>query len=71
MDITEPIIKREDILVLPDHNFNTENVCLVSGAGTGIGRATAIALAMNGLITVGLDINEEEGLKTMALIRDM
>jgi len=71
MDITEPIIKREDILVLPDHNFNNKNVCLVSGAGTGIGRATAIAFAMNGLITVGLDINEEEGTKTQALIKDM
>jgi 3-hydroxybutyrate dehydrogenase len=46
-------------------------VCIVTGAGTGIGRATAIAAAANKLMTVGLDINEEEGKKTQKMARDM
>jgi 3-hydroxybutyrate dehydrogenase len=71
MDIREPEVKKEDILVLKDENFNTDNVCVVTGAGTGIGRATAIAAAANSLMTVGLDINEKEGKKTQKLARDM
>jgi 3-hydroxybutyrate dehydrogenase len=71
MDIREPEVKKEDILVLNDENFNTDNVCVVTGAGTGIGRATAIAAAANSLMTVGLDINEKEGKKTQKLARDM
>jgi 3-hydroxybutyrate dehydrogenase len=71
MDIKEPEIKREDILILQDNHFNTRNVCMVSGSGTGIGRATAIAAAANNLMTVGLDINEEEGKKTQKMARDM
>ena len=57
MDISEPEIKREDILVLEDDHFNTNNVCIVTGSGTGIGRATAVAAAANKLMTVGLDVN--------------
>jgi len=71
MDISEPKIGREDILVLDDDNFNADNVCIVSGAGTGIGRATAIAAAANRLMTVGLDINEEEGKKTQEMAHQM
>ena len=71
MDISEPKIGREDILVLDDDNFNADNVCIVSGAGTGIGRATAIAAAANRLMTVGLDINEEEGGKTQEMAHQM
>ena len=48
MDIKEPEIKRDEILILQDEQFNTDNVCIVSGAGTGIGRATAIAAAKEG-----------------------
>jgi 3-hydroxybutyrate dehydrogenase len=71
MDISEPEIKREDILILEDSHFNTNNVCIVSGSGTGIGRATAIAAAANKLMTVGLDINEEQGVKTQKMAREM
>jgi 3-hydroxybutyrate dehydrogenase len=71
MDIREPIIKRDEILILQDEHFHTHNVCVVSGAGTGIGRATAVAAAANGLTTVGLDINEEEGKKTVEMARHM
>jgi 3-hydroxybutyrate dehydrogenase len=71
MEIKEPEIKREDILILQDSHFNPDNICIVSGSGTGIGRATAIAAAANGLMTVGLDINEEEGKKTQKIAREM
>jgi 3-hydroxybutyrate dehydrogenase len=71
MDIKEPLISRDQILILEDAGFNVENVCIVTGAGTGIGRATAIAAAANSLMTVGLDINEAEGKRTQKIARDM
>ncbi len=71
MEIKEPEIKRDDILILQDSHFNPGNICIVSGSGTGIGRATAIAAAANGLMTVGLDISEEEGKKTQKIAREM
>jgi 3-hydroxybutyrate dehydrogenase len=71
MDIREPEIKREEILLLQDDQFNADNVCIVTGSGTGIGRATAITAAANNLMTVGLDINEEEGRRTQNLAREL
>jgi 3-hydroxybutyrate dehydrogenase len=71
MDIREPEIKKSEILILEDENFNQDSVCIVTGAGTGIGRATAIAAAANNLMAVGLDINEKEGKKTEKMARDM
>jgi len=67
----EPAITQDEILKLSDASFSTDNVCIVTGCGTGIGKATAIASAANGLMTVGLDINVEEGLKTQKLAREM
>ena len=71
VDTQEPKITREEILFLQDENFNTKNVCLVTGAGTGIGRATAVAAAANNLMTVGLDINAEEGDKTCKMVDEI
>jgi 3-hydroxybutyrate dehydrogenase len=71
MEISEPAIRKEDILVLSDEDFNAGNVCIVTGAAGGIGRATAVAAAANNLMAVGLDINEEEGKKTQRMARDM
>ena len=71
MEIKEPAIKKDNVLILEDDNFNADHVCIVTGAGTGIGRATAVAAAANKLMTVGLDINEEEGKKTQKMARDM
>ncbi|NQT57039.1 MAG: SDR family oxidoreductase [Desulfobacteraceae bacterium] len=67
----EPQISREDILILPDKQFNPQNVCIVTGAAGGIGRATAIAAAANNLIVVGVDFNEEEGEKTQKMAREL
>jgi 3-hydroxybutyrate dehydrogenase len=71
MEIKEPVITQADILKLQDPAFNKGHVCIVTGCGTGIGRATAVAAAANGLVTVGLDINAEEGQKTLQMARDM
>ena len=71
MEITEPKIKRDEILILQNDQFNPNNVCIVTGSGTGIGRATAIAAAANNLMIVGLDIDEEEGNKTQKMAREM
>ena len=70
-DTKEPKIQREEILILQDEYFNPGNVCIVSGAGTGIGRATSVAAAANQLTVAGLDINEEEGQKTCEIAKRM
>jgi 3-hydroxybutyrate dehydrogenase len=66
-DTREPEILKDQVLMLSDVNFTSENVCVVSGASTGIGRATAVAAAANGLTVVGLDINEAEGRQTVEM----
>jgi 3-hydroxybutyrate dehydrogenase len=71
VDISEPKIRKEEVLVLVDEDFNSRNVCIVTGAAEGIGRATAVASAANNIMTVGLDINEKEGKKTEQMVRDM
>jgi 3-hydroxybutyrate dehydrogenase len=67
----QPIIRKEDILILIDKNFNLRNVGIVTGAANGIGRATSIAMAANNLNCVGLDINEKELKKTGRIIQEM
>lgn len=71
MDIREPDIRAEEILILKDVQFHTGNVCIVSGCATGIGRACAVAAAANQLMVVGLDVNEKEAKKTQQLARQM
>ena len=71
MDINEPKILREEVLVMVDGDFNPGSVCIVTGAAAGIGRATAVAAAANNLMTVGLDIDEKEGKKTEQMAHDM
>ena len=71
MDITEPRVNSEEILVLLDDDFNPRNVCVVTGASGGIGRATAVAAAANNLLVVGLDLNEDGGKKTQEMAREM
>ena len=70
MDIREPDIDREDILMLQDAGFSTDNVCFVTGCASGIGRATAIAAAVNNLMTVGVDVDEHGGRQTQQMARD-
>ena len=71
MDIQEPQITLDDILVLTDNMFNSNNVCIVTGAASGIGRATAVAAAINQLMTVGLDNDDVGGKETQKIAREM
>lgn len=71
MEIREPEIRREDVLVLLDDDFNGGNVCVVTGCASGIGRATAVAASANGLLTVGLDLDEKGGEETCRIARVM
>jgi len=71
MDIQEPAILKDDILFLTDKHFNSNSVCIITGAASGIGRATAVAAAANNLMTVGLDINEHAGKETQKMAREM
>lgn len=71
MEILEPEIKREEILILNDDNFTPGNVCIVTGVGSGIGRAAAIAAGANQLTVVGIDVMEENGKQTCKLVEKM
>jgi len=58
-DLTAPELTTDDLLVLDDPRFGPETVAIVTGAASGIGRATAVALAANGLTVAGADIDAE------------
>ncbi len=46
-----------DLLFIDDSHFSSENVCIVTGAASGIGRATAIAASANNLAVLATDVN--------------
>jgi len=70
-DLQEPAITKEEVLIVKDKYFNKGSVALVTGATSGLGKATAIALAMNGVTVVGSGTNEERGRKTIEQIEAM
>jgi 3-hydroxybutyrate dehydrogenase len=70
-DIREPKIKKEEILVVKDKYFHNKNVAIVTGASSGVGRATAIALAVNGLTVVGTDVAVEGGKETAKMAKEL
>jgi len=70
-DIREPKIKKEEILVVKDKYFRNKNVAIVTGASSGVGRATAIALAVNGLTVVGTDVAVEGGKETAKMAKEL
>jgi len=70
-DIREPKIKKEEILIVKDKYFHNKNVAIVTGASSGVGRATAIALAVNGLTVVGTDVAVEGGKETAKMAEEL
>ena len=59
MDLTAPELSPDNFLRIDDPHFDTDNVAIVTGAASGIGRATATTLASNGLTVVGADIDAD------------
>jgi 3-hydroxybutyrate dehydrogenase len=69
-DLAAPELTPEEFLTLPDDRFTTENVALVTGAASGIGQATAVVLAANGLTVVGTDVDEDGLAETAAIAEE-
>jgi len=67
-ELAAPELERSDLLVLEDERFTADNVALVTGAASGIGQATAAALATNGLTVVGADVDTEGMAETSDLV---
>lgn len=65
--LKEPEIQREEILIVVDKNFKPANVAIVTGAASGVGRATAITMGANGLTVLGLDVDEKRGRETVEM----
>jgi 3-hydroxybutyrate dehydrogenase len=70
-NIDQPDIEKSQILIIEDENFKKEFVCLVTGAASGIGRATAIAMAVNGVSVAALDVDEAGGSQTAEIAKKM
>ncbi|MFB6179813.1 MAG: SDR family oxidoreductase [Halorientalis sp.] len=58
-EISEPELTAESVLRVADDYFTADNVAIITGAASGIGRATAVATAMNGLTTVATDVDDD------------
>jgi 3-hydroxybutyrate dehydrogenase len=70
-DVNEPKIKKEEILIPKDMYFKPQNVAIVTGAASGVGRATAVALSVNGLTVLGTDVDEARGRETVEIAREL
>ncbi len=70
-ELSPPELAREDLLIVEDDRFGPDSVAVVTGAASGIGQATAVALAANGLTVVGADVDEEGLAETAALAADV
>jgi len=69
-ELEEPELTPEAFLTVPDDRYTTDNVALVTGAASGIGQATAVVLAANGLTVVGTDMDEEGLAETAAIAEE-
>lgn len=71
LDLQEPKIQKEDVLIVRDKYFHPGNIAIVTGAASGIGRATTIALSVNGLTVIGMDVDEKGSQQTTKLAKEL
>lgn len=57
-DLSQPELTTDDLLRIEDPRFGPETVAIVTGAASGIGRATAVGLVANDVTVVGADLDE-------------
>lgn len=57
--IEPPTLTADAVMQISDPHFTTDQVAIVTGGASGIGRATAIALAANGLTVIATDVDED------------
>ncbi len=69
--LQEPELHIEEILILKDKNFSPQNVALVTGIASGIGRAVGVALAVNGLTVLGADVDESGSWETVKIANSL
>ncbi|MFP8958065.1 SDR family oxidoreductase [Natrialbaceae archaeon A-CW3] len=56
--VAVPAVTRKTIHTVDDESFTADNVCIVTGAASGIGQAVALAAAENGLTVAATDYDD-------------
>jgi 3-hydroxybutyrate dehydrogenase len=70
-DLSPPEPTPEQFLVLDDPWLTSDDVAIVTGGASGIGRATTLGLAMNGLTVVSTDMDEDGLAETVDIAEDI
>jgi 3-hydroxybutyrate dehydrogenase len=70
-DLTPPEPTPDDFLILDDPWLTSDDVAIVTGGASGIGRATTLGLAMNGVTVVSTDMDEDGLAETADVAEDL